>query len=72
MKKSLIILSIIITSINCYSQIKFEKGFYIDNDGQKTECLIKNIDWSVNVLHGHHATIPEGQINSVTNAFFDN
>lgn len=31
-------------SINCFSQISFEKGYYIDNSNQKTNCLIKNID----------------------------
>lgn len=45
MRKNLITLSILILSFNCYSQITFEKGFYINNDGQKTICLIKNIDW---------------------------
>lgn len=27
------------------AQIKYEKGYFIDNSGQKTECLIKNEDW---------------------------
>jgi hypothetical protein len=31
-----------------YSQITFEKGFFISNDGTKTECFIKNIDWKNN------------------------
>ncbi|PQJ69244.1 autotransporter outer membrane beta-barrel domain-containing protein [Polaribacter butkevichii] len=48
MKKNLITLYILILTFNCYSQIKFEKGFYVNNDGQKTECLIKNIDWMNN------------------------
>lgn len=50
MKKNLLILSILIMSFKCYSQITFEKGFYIDNDEQKTECLIKNIDWANNPI----------------------
>lgn len=46
-KKTLIIVSLLI--INCfYSQINFEKGYFIDNSGKKTECLIKNIDWNYN------------------------
>jgi len=46
-KKFQIIISLLI--INCfYSQIKFEKGYFIDNSGKKTECLIKNIDWNYN------------------------
>ena len=28
-----------------FSQINFEKGYFIDNDGKKTECFIKNRDW---------------------------
>lgn len=34
--------------MNCFSQISFEKGYYIDNSNQKTYCLIKNIDWKNN------------------------
>ena len=45
MKNYLFTLFIFILSFNCYSQVKFEKGFFINNDDQKTECLIKNMDW---------------------------
>lgn len=31
-----------------YSQITFEKGYYIDNYDQKIECFIKNVDWDSN------------------------
>ena len=48
MKKQLLFLLITILSFNCYSQISFEKGYYIDNSNQKTNCLIKNIDWKNN------------------------
>jgi hypothetical protein len=27
------------------AQISFEKGYYISNDGTRTECFIKNLDW---------------------------
>ncbi len=30
------------------AQIQFEPAYYIDNNGDKTECLIKNIDWRDN------------------------
>ena len=30
------------------AQIKFEKGYIIDNQGNKKDCLIKNIDWKNN------------------------
>lgn len=48
MKKQLLTLLTIILTINGYSQIIFEKGYYINNSDQKTECLIKNIDWKNN------------------------
>jgi hypothetical protein len=33
---------------NSYSQIEYEKGYYIDNNGQKTDGLIKNKEWKNN------------------------
>lgn len=32
----------------CFSQARFEKGYFINNNNQKTECLIKNYDWKNN------------------------
>jgi hypothetical protein len=29
----------------CISQIKFEEGYYKDNSGNTTKCLIRNADW---------------------------
>ena len=37
-----------LSSIISYGQIIFEKGYLVDNENQKTECLIKNIDWRKN------------------------
>lgn len=31
-----------------FSQIRFEKGYFIDNNNQRFECLIKNYDWKNN------------------------
>jgi len=50
MKKQLLFLAITILSFNCYSQIKFEKGYYINISNQKIECLIKNLDWKNNPI----------------------
>ncbi|WP_025742310.1 porin family protein [Aquimarina pacifica] len=36
---------LILFAINSYAQIKFEKGSFIFNNGLKTDCLIKNVDW---------------------------
>lgn len=48
MKNQLLFLLTAFLSLNCYSQISFEEGYYIDNNNQKTNCLIKNIAWRNN------------------------
>lgn len=48
MKKLLLIIFIATFALNSTAQIVFEKGYFIDNAGQKTECLIKNLDWKNN------------------------
>ena len=48
MKKKLLILFVSILSTYCYSQISYEKGYYIDNKNKKVNCLIKNLDWRNN------------------------
>ena len=48
MKVKLLFLFTTIFTFNCYSQISFENGYYIDNDNQKINCLIKNLDWEKN------------------------
>ncbi|KJD31329.1 tRNA modification GTPase [Tamlana sedimentorum] len=48
MKTQILCLLITILGLNCYSQISFEKGYYIDNTNQKVNCLIKNVDWKNN------------------------
>lgn len=48
MKRTLSIAILLISYFNSYSQITFEKGYFINNEGVKTECLIKNIDWDNN------------------------
>lgn len=48
MKKSLTLLLLTFLTLNCYSQISFEKGYFINNSNDKIECLIKNLDWKNN------------------------
>lgn len=35
-------------NISSYSQIIFEKGYYINDSDEKIDCLIKNLDWKNN------------------------
>jgi hypothetical protein len=48
MKKLLLLLLTAILSFNGYSQVTFEKGYYINNAEQKIDCLIKNSDGNNN------------------------
>jgi len=48
MKNQTLLFIFFILSLNCFSQISFEKGYFIEDDGQKTNCLIKNMDWLTN------------------------
>ena len=46
--KNLLVISFLFYLTFSYSQITFEKGYFISNDGIKTECFIKNLDWRNN------------------------
>lgn len=35
-------------SVECNSQITYEKGYFINNSDRRVECLIRNIDWKNN------------------------
>lgn len=48
MKNHLLFLFIVLLAFNLHAQISFEKGYYIDDTGQKINCLIKNMDWKNN------------------------
>ena len=48
MKKALATLALLILYFHCLSQIIFEKGYFINNQGTKIPSLIKNADWKHN------------------------
>lgn len=47
MKLKFTLLSLVFYCV-CFSQINFEKGYIIDKNNNKSECLIKNKDWLSN------------------------
>ncbi|WP_430817445.1 hypothetical protein [Carboxylicivirga sp. RSCT41] len=66
-KKILLVIALIIISIlESYSQIVFEKGYFIDESNQKTECLIKNIDWFNNPSEFEYKLSENDPIQKVT------
>jgi len=66
MKKQIFLFVITILSFNCYSQISFEKGYYINNSNQKITCLIKNIDWKNNPTEFKYRLSENGEIQNAT------
>lgn len=49
-KSYLFLLFLSIFIIKLHAQITFEKGYFIDISDQKTNCLIKNVDWRDNPI----------------------
>lgn len=48
MKKLLFILFTLFFVSNIYSQISFKKGYFINNEGERIECEIKDLGWRNN------------------------
>lgn len=48
MKRYLLFILTAVFTLNCYAQISFQQGYFIDDDNQRTACLIKNVDWKNN------------------------
>jgi hypothetical protein len=46
--RSILTVTALVFSSCLFSQIKYEKGYYINNQNVKIECLIKNVDWRYN------------------------
>ncbi|WP_067151165.1 hypothetical protein [Pseudotamlana agarivorans] len=61
-------LSILITVLCtiCYSQISYEPGYFIDNNNEKTDCLIKNMDWKNNPTEFEYKLTEEGESQKAT------
>ena len=55
---------------NAFTQIKFEKGYFINNQNQKIECLIKNSDWKNNPTSFDYKLDENSEVktNSINNA----
>ena len=51
MKRYLIAICLIFLNNAIYSQIRFEKGYFIDNNEKKITCYINNVEWKDNPVH---------------------
>ena len=48
MKSQFTVIILILITLSSFGQITFEKGYFIDNNNHRVECLIKNNDWKDN------------------------
>jgi hypothetical protein len=48
MNRILLALLLTISCLTGHTQIKFDSGYFVGNDGKRTVCLIKNYDWKYN------------------------
>ena len=69
MKKEILILLTAILSLNCYSQISFEKGYFINNNEEKINCLIKTVDWNNNPSEIEYKLSEKDIVKTVTAEF---
>lgn len=47
MKKIILLFSLFCSTL-VFAQITYQKGYFITNDGSKTDCLIEDVDWDAN------------------------
>lgn len=66
MKKLLILLVTPFICSGCFAQISFEKGHFINNNGERINCLIKNIDWKNNPIDFKFQYTKNSEINTAT------
>ncbi|QRR03077.1 hypothetical protein [Dyadobacter sandarakinus] len=52
---------LIILAAPALAQIQFEKGYFIDDQNQKTECLLRNVGWENNPQSFRYKLSPTGE-----------
>ncbi len=66
MKKSYILIFVSLLGVYSHSQISFEKGYFIDNLDERTECLIRNVAWKNNPVEIEYKLSENGETDQKT------
>lgn len=66
MKIKLTLILTFFISVSVQSQVDFEKGYFITNAGERTECLIKNLDWKNNPTEFEYKINENNEIKNAT------
>lgn len=70
MKTQFFTITLIFITLSTFGQITYDKGYFINNNNQRVECLIKNNDWKDNPKEfeyklSENASSEKGNLNSV-------
>ncbi|MGE5942697.1 MAG: tRNA modification GTPase, partial [Flavobacteriales bacterium] len=65
MRKNLLFILTVLFSGYSFSQISFEKGYYIDNSDNKVTCLIRNVDWKNNPTEFEYKLSDDSEIETL-------
>lgn len=63
--KNILLLTLLLSQ-TIFSQITFEKGYFIDNQNKRIDCFIKNIDW-LNTPETFHYKLNENDVEKTVN-----
>ncbi len=55
-----------VISLSCFSQITYDKGYFINNENQKVDCFIKNHQWRSNPEKFEYKLTEGGEIKKET------
>jgi hypothetical protein len=66
MKKITLFLLTICVGINVYAQDKFQKGYFVDNNGKKVLALIQNENWETNPESFNYKFFDNGKLTTLT------
>ena len=65
MKAKLSIAILLLLTIESFSQISFEPGYFINNSNQRTDCLIKNQDWKNNPTELEYKITEKSEVENI-------
>ena len=66
MKKTMLLVLAVCLGMSAYAQNKFQQGYFINNSGQKVECLIQNDDWKNNPSNFKYKISETGEVKTGT------
>lgn len=65
MRKSILVFALVVGNFSMlFAQTTFQKGYFVDNNNVRTECLIKNEDWLSNPTKFNYKVSDDGVVQS--------